>query len=109
MCRLELQEFPRSCEPRGGSNIGFGSPGALWDRAALELRRSQRAVAQALLRGKADRGRANTGEGWLSPGRLKAQEGEEREWSIRRAWKTFRGSTRTALAVEHMEWGSTIR
>ncbi|KAJ1195282.1 hypothetical protein NDU88_004563 [Pleurodeles waltl] len=75
MCRLELQELPRSREPRGGSNTGFGSPGALWDRAALELRRSQRTVAQVPLRGEAGRGRVSTGKGWLSPERLKAHPG----------------------------------
>ncbi|KAJ1216949.1 hypothetical protein NDU88_004547 [Pleurodeles waltl] len=53
----------------------FDSPGALWDRAALELRHSRRTVAQAPLWGKAGRGRACTGKGSLSPGRLKVLPG----------------------------------
>ncbi|KAJ1153516.1 hypothetical protein NDU88_006275 [Pleurodeles waltl] len=48
------------------------SPGAVWRRAALEMWRSRRAIAQAPLRGEAGRGRASTSEGWLSPGRSKA-------------------------------------
>ncbi|KAJ1109717.1 hypothetical protein NDU88_007077 [Pleurodeles waltl] len=76
MCLHKLQEVLMPCELQGGSNIGFSSPGALWwNRAALELQRSWRAMAQAPLCGEAGMGRASTGKGWLSPGRLKAPPG----------------------------------
>ncbi|KAJ1181390.1 hypothetical protein NDU88_006597 [Pleurodeles waltl] len=73
MCRHEFQEVLRPRELQGGSNNGFCTPGALWwNRAALELRRYRRAVAQAPLCGEAGRGRASTSKGWFSPDLPKA-------------------------------------
>ncbi|KAJ1100739.1 hypothetical protein NDU88_005820 [Pleurodeles waltl] len=61
MCRPDLDDFDFPSRRSGESAQAhqIASPGALWRRAALELRRLRRAIAQTPLWGEA--GRASTG------------------------------------------------
>ncbi|KAJ1104087.1 hypothetical protein NDU88_001502 [Pleurodeles waltl] len=60
-------DFPSRRSGESARGRQTASPGALWRRAALELRCSRRAIAQAPLRGEAGRGRASTSRSCLSP------------------------------------------
>ncbi|KAJ1115164.1 hypothetical protein NDU88_003390 [Pleurodeles waltl] len=77
MCRLERVLWDFSSRRSGESAPGgqTASPGALWRRAALELRRSWRALAQAPLWGEAGRGTASTSRSCPSPSRPKVPSG----------------------------------
>ncbi|KAJ1091095.1 hypothetical protein NDU88_004222 [Pleurodeles waltl] len=73
MCRRGLQETWRSGELRSGSDNRSSTLGALcWNKAALELRHSRRAVVQAPPSGS--RGRGSTRKGLMSTEPLKAMK-----------------------------------
>ncbi|KAJ1092897.1 hypothetical protein NDU88_006007 [Pleurodeles waltl] len=81
MCWPEciVGDFPSRRSGESARGRQTASPGALWRQAALELRRSRRAIAQAPIWGEAGRGRASTSGSWLSPSRPKVPLGGYRK------------------------------